>query len=121
MIPGAERCLPQGKIAVVVIIGLLPSPSATTMTPDIVLELSVEQLISALNKKLTVEYTKAQPTTAPGVATLAAEVRLSEPQRNRRVLTTSSVDRRPGETSKRDSAWRGLLKEPSPTSKSSPS
>ena len=52
--------------------------TATTMVPDAALELSVEQLISALNKKLFMEYTRAQsaisPTSRAPVATLTAEV-----------------------------------------------
>jgi len=50
------------------------------MIPDIVLELSFEQLISALDKKLTIECTKAQSKMAPDVTTMAAEVRFSELQ-----------------------------------------
>ena len=46
--------------------------------PDISLELSIEQLFSALNKKLTIECTRLQPARPPVpralVATLAAEV-----------------------------------------------
>ena len=56
------------------------------MIPDIVLELSIEQLISALNDKLTIECTKVQPTTPP-VVMLAVKVRFSGPKGNLRVLT----------------------------------
>jgi len=55
------------------------------MIPDIVLELSFEQLISALDKKLTTECAKAQSMMAPDVTTMAAEVRFSELKRNHRV------------------------------------
>ena len=52
------------------------------MTIDAALELSVEQLISALNKKIFMECTRVQSMTAPTsralVATLTAEVRLDE-------------------------------------------
>ena len=55
------------------------------MIPDVVLGLSVEELIGALNKKLTVECTRVQSTMPPVsralVATLAAEVRISEQHR----------------------------------------
>ena len=49
------------------------------MVPDAALELSVEQLISALNKKLFMECTRVQPGIPPMsralVATLTTEVR----------------------------------------------
>ena len=49
------------------------------MIPNIALELSIEQLIDALNEKLFTECTKIESTTPPvsrtRVATLAAEVR----------------------------------------------
>ena len=49
------------------------------MTHDATLELSVEQLIHALNKKLFMEYTRVQAAIPPIprdlVATLSAEVR----------------------------------------------
>jgi len=49
------------------------------MVPDAVLELSVEQLISALNKKLFMECTRVQAAIPPKsralVATLTGEVR----------------------------------------------
>jgi len=52
--------------------------TATMMVPDTALELSVEQLISALNKKLFMEYARVQsaisPTSRAPVATLTAEV-----------------------------------------------
>ena len=104
---------------------LLPRLSATVMTPDAVLELSVEQLIATLNKKLSTEFTRVQPTTLPVsralVATLAAEVRVTEPHGNLPVLITPPVGRRSGETTQRDSARSGSLEEPPMTSKLSPS
>ena len=49
------------------------------MVPDVVLELSVEQLINALNKKLFMERARIQAQAAPisrdSVPTVAAEVR----------------------------------------------
>ena len=52
------------------------------MTPDAALELSVEQLIDTLNKKLSIECTRVQsampPTSRALVATLTAEVRAQE-------------------------------------------
>ena len=58
----------------------------TTMNPEVALELSVEQLISALNKELFMEYTRAQsaisPTSRAPVATLSAEVRSQESKVN---------------------------------------
>ena len=54
----------------------------TVMTPDAILELSIEQLIRALNKKLFMEYTRVglamPPMSRTLVATLAAEVRCQE-------------------------------------------
>ena len=60
------------------------------MAPDAALELSVEQLISALNEKIFMECTRIQlmtPTSHASVATLAAEVRFGELEGNHRVLT----------------------------------
>ena len=57
--------------------------AATVMFPDVVLELSVEQHIAALNKKLSMEYTQSSPVPRAHVAVVAAEVRFSEPQGNR--------------------------------------
>jgi len=51
------------------------------MTPDIILELSVEQLTRALSKKLTIECTKAK-SMMPPMAMLVAEVRFSGPKGN---------------------------------------
>ena len=52
------------------------------MFPDGVLEFSIEQLISALNNKFSMECSRVQSTLPPVsralVATLAAEVRFSE-------------------------------------------
>jgi hypothetical protein len=52
------------------------------MVPDIVLELSVEQLVSALNKKLFMECARVQAQVLPiprdAVATVAVEVRAQE-------------------------------------------
>ena len=60
--------------------GQVNSLIATTMTPDITLEHSVEQLISALNKKLLMECARVRPQTLQIsralVVTLTAEVRL---------------------------------------------
>ena len=67
--------------------------AAATMSLDPVLELSVEQLIKALNEKLFIECKRVQlamPPISRGLATkLASEVRSNEPQtaRNPRVLT----------------------------------
>ena len=56
------------------------------MVPDAALELSVEQLISALNKKLFMEYTRVQsaisPTSWAPVATLTAEVQSQDSKRD---------------------------------------
>jgi len=58
----------------------------TTMIPEAALELSVEQLISALNKKLFMEYARVHgempPMSRALVATLSAEVRSQEPKGN---------------------------------------
>ena len=74
------------SLRVVVNIGALMWPlsrgyqlTATMIVPDAVLELSVEQLISALNKKLFMECTQVQAAiplmSRTLVATLTAEVR----------------------------------------------
>jgi len=56
------------------------------MVPDAALELSVEQLISALNKKLFMEYTQVQagipPIPRARVATFTAEVRSQDLKRD---------------------------------------
>jgi len=56
------------------------------MVPDAALELSVEQLISALNKKLFMECTQVQagmpPIPRAPVATLTAEVRSQDLKRD---------------------------------------
>ena len=56
------------------------------MTPDAALELSIEQLIGVLDKKLTMECAQVQSAMPPmsrvQVATLAAGVRTQEPERN---------------------------------------
>jgi len=56
------------------------------MVPDAALELSVEQLISALNKKLSMEYARVQsaisPTSRVPVATLTAEVQSQDLKRH---------------------------------------
>jgi len=49
-----------------------PKSPATTMIPDIAYELSAEQLIVVLNKKLSMEFPKLQPMMP--TATLVAEV-----------------------------------------------
>jgi len=58
---------------------------------DTVLELSVEQLVTALNKKLLMECTRVQSAVPPPsrafVATLTAEVRPNEREMDPRVLT----------------------------------
>jgi len=61
------------------------------MALDIALELSVEQLISALNKKLFIEFTgvesKVPPVSRTSVAALKTEVRSGELKTRPRVLT----------------------------------
>jgi len=56
------------------------------MVPDAALELSVEQLISALNKKLFMECTRVQaaipPMSRAPVATLTAEVQSQDLKRH---------------------------------------
>lgn len=60
------------------------------MAFDAALELSVEQLISVLNKKIFMECTRVQLTVAPAtrasVAALTAEVRRDELEEDKRVL-----------------------------------
>ena len=64
-----------------------PGLIATTMSLDPVLELSVEQLVKALNKKLFVECTRLQSAVPPMsralVATLATEVQSPRLKGNR--------------------------------------
>jgi len=61
------------------------------MALDVALELSVEQLISALNKKLLIEFTavesKVPPLSRTSVAALTTEVRSGELKTRPRVLT----------------------------------
>ena len=56
--------------------------ATTAMTPDATLELSIEQLIGALNKKLLIECARVglamPPMSRTLVATLTAEVRYQE-------------------------------------------
>ena len=65
--------------------------ATTTMSLNSVLELSVEQLIGALNEKLFMECKRIQfampPITRALVTKLASEVRSSKLQTNPRVLT----------------------------------
>ena len=68
-----------------VVISRLPTLAVTTLILDIVLGLSIEQLVTALKMRLSIEYAKVQLTISP-VAKLAAEVWFSEPQGNCRVL-----------------------------------
>lgn len=60
--------------------------ATTTMTPDAALELSVEQLIDALNQKLFMECTQARAAMPPRsralAATLTAKVRSRILQQN---------------------------------------
>ena len=62
------------------------------MTLDPILELSVEQLIRALNEKLFMECTRLQSTLSPAsrvlVDVLTAEVQSNEFQTDPRVLTS---------------------------------
>jgi len=78
------------------------------MTPDPVLDLSVEQLISALNKKLFMEYERVQSTVPPAsralAARLRAEVRSDELKTDPRILTKYFTGQRSGEKSQRYSA-----------------
>ena len=77
----------------------------TIMTLDPVLELSVEQLVRALNKKLLMECTRVQsavPSPSPtSVATLTVEVRPNELETGPRVLTRYFPGRRSGKASQR--------------------
>ena len=72
------------------------------MTLDATLELSVEQLVSVLNKKIFMECTRVQLMAPPAsrglVATLATEVRFGELKKNQ-VLTRWFTGRRSGGTS----------------------
>lgn len=64
-------------------IALLPTLAATIMIPDVVSELSAEQLITALNKKLSEEFTGVRlmtPTFRAHAAMLAAKVWFGEPK-----------------------------------------
>lgn len=58
----------------------------TMMVPDAALELSLDQLIGALDRKLFMECGRVQsampPTTRALVATLTAEVRSQDPREN---------------------------------------
>jgi hypothetical protein len=95
------------------------------MTSDPILELSVEQLVRALNNKLFMECTRVQSMISPAsptlVATLAAEVRSNELKTNPQVLTRSFAGRRSGETSQRHPARGDFLEELPTTCEPSPS
>ena len=97
----------------------------TIMTTDSVLELSVEQLIGALNKKLFMECARVQselpPTSRASVDTLTAEVRFSELQMNPQVLTKRFTDRCSGGTSQSHSSRSNFLEEFPTTCQPSPS
>ena len=78
------------------------------MTPDAVPEFSLEQLISALDKKLFGECTRIRSTMPPSsrslVVTLAKEVCSQRPRGNTRALTKYLTDRCPREASQRSFA-----------------
>ena len=69
----------------------MAEPSTTIMTLDPVLELSLEQLVRALNKKLLMECTRVQSAMPPPsralVVTLTVEVRPNERDTYPRILT----------------------------------
>ena len=77
--------------------------ATATMVSDAALELSVEQLIGALNKKLFTECARVQlampPTSRALAAVLTAEVRSHEPKGDSRMLTICFTGRRSRETS----------------------
>ena len=77
------------------------------MTPDTAPELSLEQLISALDKKLFWECKRMRSAIPPAsrtlVAAFATEVRFREQQGNLRILTTHFAGRCIRETSQRSS------------------
>jgi len=87
----------------------------TAMAFDAALELSVEQLVSVLNKKIFMECARIQltaaPTTRTSVAALTAEVRHGEPEEDQGVLTGWFAGRRAGETSQRCSTRSDLPEE----------
>ena len=109
---------------------VLPRLTRATMTPEVVipdaaLELSLEQLISALDKKLFRECTRIRSAMPPPsrslVATLTAEVRSQKPRGNPRVLTNFLADRRSGEASQRGPARSPVFAEFATTGEPSPS
>ena len=102
-----------------------PGFTTTIMTSDTIIELSVEQLVRALNNKLFMECTRVQSAISPAspalVATLAAEVRSNELKPNPRTLTRYFTGRRSGETSQRHPARGDFLEELPTTCEPSPS
>lgn len=97
----------------------------TTMSFDPVLELSVKQLIRALNEKLFMECKRmhlAMPPVSRTLATnLASEVRSSKPQTSPRVLTWCFTGRCTRETSQRRPSRSNYLEKLPTTCQPSPS
>ena len=90
--------------------------TATIMTSDASLELSLEQLISALDKKLFGECARIRSTLLPTprtlVAAFTAEVRLQELNSgNPQILTWYFAGRYPGEKSQRGSTTSQFFEE----------
>jgi len=103
----------------------LPGLTTTVMTLDPVLELSVEQLVRALNKILFMECTRVQSAVPPPsravAATLTVEVRFNEQETGPRVLTRYFPGRRSREASQRRPPRSYHLEELPATCEPSPS
>ena len=95
------------------------------MALDVALEFSVEQLISALNKKLFTEFTsvrmKVPYATRTSVATLATEVQWSTKLKTSLSFDEILLGRRSRETSQRHSARSDFLEKLPTTGEPSPS
>ena len=94
------------------------------MPPDATLELSLEQLITALDKKLFGECARRRSTLPPTsrtlVAAFTAEVRFRERKGSRRILTRFVAGRCPRETSQRGSTTSPFFEELGTTCEPSP-
>ena len=100
------------------------TPRPDRMTSDAALELSLEQLITALSKKLFGECARIRSTMPPPsrslVATLTTEVGTQKPKGNRQTLTKPFADRYPREASQRSSTRSPVFEELATTCKPSP-
>lgn len=89
--------------------------TTTIMTPDFALELSLEQLVNELDKKLFGEYARMRSTMPTAsrtfVAAFTAEVRFQEQNGKTQISTGYFAGRCPRETGQRDFRASPLFEE----------